>query len=154
MSRWIIRTERALTEDVPAAPPVVRAFYVDLENMKLVHPLVESVRRISRRETADGLVEDYRISDRIPLWRLSLPVNYGVRMRVPVEGAVITTARQFPRVQLDGAVSFEAIDSGTRIIERLRISAPLPLTGLTTRQAAEAHRTMLAAIRRRFEEGP
>ncbi len=154
MSRWIVRTNQLLTEDVSAAPTAVRNFYVNLQNMKLVHPLVVSVRRTSRRETADGFVEDYRVGDRIPLWRFKLPINYQVRLRIPVEGTVMTTARQFPGVRLDGTVSFEAIDSGTRVIERLRIAAPLPIAGITTRQAVQAHRIMLAAIRRRFDEGP
>ncbi len=143
-----------MAEEVPAPPADVRAFYVDLKNMKLVHPLVVSVRTTARRETADGYVEDYRIGDRIPLWRLRFPISYRVRLTVPADGDVVTSARQFPQVRLDGTLSFEAIGSGTRIVERMRIAAPAPLVAVTTRQAVQAHRAMLAAIRRRFESGP
>jgi hypothetical protein len=154
VSWWIAHADRTLHEDVPAPPAEVRGFYTDLENMKLVHPLVVSVRRGARREEADGYLQDYRVADRIPLWRLTLPISYQVRLDVPVHGDVISAARQFPHVRLNGQVSFLAIDSGTRIVERLQIAAPVPLAAMTTRQAVQAHRSMLAAIRRRFELPP
>lgn len=146
--------EQTLADDVPAPPADVRDFYVDLRNMKLVHPLVVSVRTISRRDTTDGYIEDYRVGDRIPLGKLTVPISYRVRLAVPAGGDVVTSARQFPRVRLDGTVSFEAVGVGTRIVERLSISAPAPLAGLTTRQAVRAHRAMLGAIRRHFESVP
>ena len=65
MSRWITREERTLREDVPGPPDDVRRFYVDLDNIKLVHPLVVSVHTVDRRETADGYVQTYRVGDRI-----------------------------------------------------------------------------------------
>lgn len=68
VSGWIRHAERALREDVPAPPDEVRGFYTDLENMKLVHPLVVSVRSGVRREARDGYIQDYRVADRIPLW--------------------------------------------------------------------------------------
>ena len=154
MNWWIARADRTLAEDVPAPPTDVRSFYTDLENMKLVHPLVVSVRRTSRRETADGYVQDYRVGDRILLWRLTIPISYKVRLWVPFEGAVESSARQFPQVRLDGTVSFDATGAGTRIVERLHIAAPVPLAAVTTRQAVQAHRSMLAALRRRFESEP
>jgi hypothetical protein len=49
-------------------------------------------------------------------------------------------------------VSFDPIPGGTRLTERIRISAPWPLLAMTARQAVAAHREMLAGIRRRFEE--
>ncbi len=154
MSWWTVSTERTLADDVPAPPADVRDFYVDLRNMKLVHPLVVSVRTTSRRDTTDGYIEDYRVGDRIPLWKLTVPISYRVRLAVPADGDVVTSARQFPRVRLHGTVSFEAVGVGTRIVERLRISAPAPLAGVTTRQAIRAHRAMLGAIRGHFDAAP
>ena len=40
MSWWIAHAEKTLSEDVPAPPDGVRDFYVDLDNIKLVHPLI------------------------------------------------------------------------------------------------------------------
>ncbi|BBY06463.1 SRPBCC family protein [Mycobacterium noviomagense] len=151
MSWWTAQAERTFTETVPAAPEQVRTFYVNLENMKLVHPLVVAVRSTSRRNTGDGYIQSYRVTDRIRFGPLGIRINYRARLQVPVHGDVITEARQFPGVRLRGAVTFEPIQVGTRIIERIHISAPRPLAAVTIRQAANAHIAMLAGIRHRFE---
>ncbi len=153
MNYWSVCAARTLTEHVPAAPADVRDFYVNLDNLKLVHPLIISVRTVSRRDTAGGYVQDYRIADRIPWGRLPIRTSYRARLTVLDTGDVITSARQFPGVRLDGTVSFDAVDGGTRLVERLRITTPAPLVALTTRQAVKAHVAMLAAIRQRFQTG-
>lgn len=150
MSRWIAHQDTTLTEDVPAAPNEVRDFYVDLNNIKLVHPLVVSVRTTSRTETVDGYVQSYRVQDRIPLKLFTLRTWYSARLRVPAVGDVLTEARQFPRVRLSGTVTFEQSDGGTRISERLHIEAPRPLAKVTIREALTAHVAMLSGIRDHF----
>jgi hypothetical protein len=151
VSWWIAQVERTLSEDVPAAPDQVRDFYVDLDSIKAVHPLVVSVRTISRTETPDGYQQTYRVRDRIPLGMLNLRVSYWARLQVPVHGDVITEARQFPQVRLNGTVTFQPIDWGTCVIERLRIAAPRPLAAMTKREAVNAHIAMLSGIRRHFQ---
>jgi hypothetical protein len=151
---WITRVEHTLREDVPGPPDDVRGFYVDLDNIKVVHPLVVSVRTIDRRETADGYVQIYRVGDRIPFGPLYLRANYVARLYVPVSGDVVTEARQFPRVRLSGTVVFEPNGTGTRVVERLRIEAPRPLAWATARKAVAAHTEMLSGIRRHFEHAP
>lgn len=148
------RCEATLSEDVAAPPDRVRAFYVDLDSIKLVHPLVVSVRSTDRAETADGYVQTYRVTDRIPLGPLRLRTSYTARLHVPLTGDVASEARQFPRVRLTGTVAFEPIATGTRLTERIRIAAPWPLASVTTAKAVEAHTEMLAGIRRHFEEAP
>jgi ligand-binding SRPBCC domain-containing protein len=150
-SWWIARTERTLTDVVPAPPEEVRAFYVDLDNIKVVHPLVVSVQSTARTLTADGYTQTYRVRDRLPLGPIALGIAYTARLHVPVHGDVLTEARQFPRVALDGVVSFDEAGDGTRITERLRIRAPRPLAATTVRQAVAAHVEMLAGIRRHFD---
>ena len=152
VKRWITRADRALCEDVAAPPDDVRRFYADLENIRLVHPLVVSVRTLDRTEISDGYVQTYRVSDRIPLGPLRLPTSYVARLRVPMAGDVSTEARQFPRVRLRGSVAFEPTSTGTRIIERVQIEAPWPLASVTIRKAVEAHTEMLAGIRRAFDD--
>ena len=151
MRGWLVRAEQTLIEQVPAAPAAVRCFYADLNNMKLVHPLVVKVRSTARSETADGYTQSYRVRDRIPLGWWVIPTSYSARLYVPLTGAVAAEARQFPRVRLRSTVTFEAIEAGTRIVEHLRIQAPRPLAGFTIREAVKAHRTMLAGIRRYFD---
>ncbi|MDT5317683.1 MAG: hypothetical protein QOD88_205 [Mycobacterium sp.] len=140
-----------MSEDIPAPPDRVRDFYVDLDNIKVVHPLVVSVQTISRSDSAAGYRQTYRVRDRIPLGPLSLRITYWASVEVPVDGDVITEARQFPRVRLNGIVAFEPIASGTRLIERLRIAAPRLLASMTQREAVDAHVAMLAGIRSHFE---
>lgn len=151
MSLWIARDDRTLSEQIPAPPDQVRDFYVDLDNIKVVHPLVVAVQIITRSEDADGYQQTYRVRDRIPLGPFSLTITYWAKVQVPVHGDVITEARQFPQVRLSGVVSFEPIDSGTLLTERLRIAAPRLLAAMTQREAVDAHTAMLAGIRSHFE---
>lgn len=72
---------------------------------------------------------------------------------MPTRGDVITQARQFPGVRLNGAVSFEPTQAGTRLTEKLKISAPRLLAAVTQREAVAAHVEMLAGIRRHFQTG-
>jgi hypothetical protein len=151
MSWWVAHAERTLSEEVPAPPGQVRDFYVDLDNIKLVHPLIVSVEAESRSETPDGYVQSYRVIDRIPLGPFTMQITYGARLQVPADGDVMTEADQFPGVRLRGTVNFEPIGVGTRLTERIRIAAPRLLAPVTVREAVKAHAEMLAGIRRHFE---
>ena len=151
MSLWIAHAERTISEDIPAPPDAVRDFYVDLDNIKDLHPLVVSVEVLSHDQTADGYQKTYRVRDRIPVGPLSMGITYWARVQVPLQGDVLTEARQFPRVRLNGTVSFEPIGLGTRLTERIAIAAPRPLAAMTQREAVDAHVAMLAGIRGHFE---
>jgi hypothetical protein len=153
MSWWTAHAERTMTEEVPAAPDAVRDFYVDLDNIRIVHPLIVSVEKVSRTETADGYRQSYRVVDRIPLGPLTLKITYHARLQVPVHGDVLTEADQSPGVRLRGTVSFEPSGGGTRVTERIRFAAPRLLAAVTIREGVKAHIEMLAGIRRHFEEG-
>jgi hypothetical protein len=151
VSRWTTRVERTLREDIPGAPEDVRRFYADLDNIKLVHPLVVSVRTVDRHETADGYVQTYRVGDRIPFGPFHLRTSYVARLYVPINGDILSEARQFPGVRLSSTVSFQPIGIGTQVTERIRIEAPRPLASVTAEKGLAAHIEMLAGIRRQFE---
>jgi hypothetical protein len=151
VSLWIAHAERTISEEIPAPPDVVRDFYVDLDNIKEFHPLVVSVQVLLHSETDEGYQQTYRVRDRIPLGPLSMPITYWAQVRVPADGDVITEARQFPRVRLNGVVSFQPTEVGTRLTERLTIAAPRLLAAVTEREAVAAHVVMLAGIRGHFE---
>lgn len=153
MSWWTVHAERTLSEQVPAAPDAVRDFYVDLSNIKLVHPLIVSVETLSRSQTQDGHQQTYRVVDRIPLGPFTLRTVYQARLQVPVDGDVLTEADQSPGVRLRGTVSFDPVDGATRVTERIAITAPRLLAGITIREAVKAHAEMLAGIRSHFESG-
>ncbi|OBF62962.1 polyketide cyclase / dehydrase and lipid transport [Mycobacterium sp. 852002-51971_SCH5477799-a] len=153
MSWWTVHADRTLSEHVPAPPDAVRDFYVDLDNIKLVHPLIVSVERVSRSETPDGYQQTFRVIDRIPLGPFMIRISYHARVRVPVSGDVLTEADQSPGVRLRGTVSFDPVDGGTRVTERISITAPRLLAGVTIREGVKAHVKMLAGIRSHFESG-
>jgi hypothetical protein len=150
VSIWIGQARRSVSGEVPAPPEQVRAFYVDLDNISQVHPLVQWVHSTSRLELDDGYRQDYRVRDRIPFGPLALPITYRATLVVPASGPVTARARQFPQVQLDSVVNFAATETGTRITEDLTIAAPRPLLAITVAQAVAAHTTMLAAIAKVF----
>lgn len=145
------RAERTLTEEIPGPPDRVRSVYVDLDNIADIHPLVVSVRTVSRQVIGGGYRQTYRIKDVVPLGVLRLPVSYTAELHVPGDGPVTARSRQFPGVRLDSSVSFAATAGGTLLTERMVIRAPWPLLGVTVRQAVAAHTEMLAALRRRFD---
>ncbi|MGN6338838.1 SRPBCC family protein [Mycobacterium sp.] len=153
MSWWTVHAERTLSEHVPAPPDAVRDFYVDLDNIKLVHPLIVFVETVSRGETPEGYQQTYRVVDRIPLGPLTIRTSYQARLRVPARGDVLTEADQSPGVRLRGRVSFEPVDGGTQVTERIGITAPRLLAGVTIREGVKAHVKMLAGIRSHFESG-
>lgn len=153
MSWWIVHADRTLSEYVPAPPDAVRDFYVDLDNIKLVHPLIVFVETLSRNEASDGYQQTYRVIDRIALGPFTIRTSYHARLRVPVSGDVLTEADQSPGVRLRGTVSFDPVDGGTRVTERISITAPRLLAGVTIREGVKAHVKMLAGIRSHFESG-
>ena len=113
-----------------------------------------SVHALSRGQTPDGYFQSYRVIDRIPLGPFTIKISYQARLHVRHDGpqlTVATEADQSPGVRIRGTVSFEPIDGGTCVTERIRIAAPRPLAPMTTREAVKAHIEMLAGIRRHFE---
>lgn len=151
-SRLMSTTHRTLHEDIPAPAADVRAFYVDFDNLSAVHPLVVSVRSTGRTPNGHGYQQEYRIVDRIRMGPFTMRTAYRARLSVPSTGDVTAEARQFPGVRLRTKVEFVPTDSGTRVTEHITIDAPRPLAAFTVREATNAHREMLAGMRRRFED--
>jgi hypothetical protein len=148
---WIVRTEREVSSDVPAAPSDVRAFYTDLHQLMQVHPLVVSVDCIDSRQDSRGDYRDYRVRDRIPLGPLTMSISYRASVLEAPDGRVHTEACQQPQVRLSATVTFNPIEGGTRVTEHITIAAPRPLAGFTVTRAVQAHTEMLAGIRSHFE---
>jgi hypothetical protein len=148
------RSRCELNVEVPTTADRVRAFYTDLENMKLVHPLVVAVDCTGNRQDAQGWHRTYQVRDRIPVGPFTLPVTYRATVQIAPDGVVHTEAYQVPRVRLQGTVTFAPTAGGTRVTESIDIDAPRPIAAFTVREAEKAHSTMLAASRRYFEDHP
>ncbi len=86
MSWWVVGSEHTLSQQVPAPPAAVRDFYVDLDNLRLVHPLIVAVQTLFRGQTPDGYLHRYRVTDRIPLGPLALRINYRAQVLVRADG--------------------------------------------------------------------
>ena len=151
MNWWISKTERTLTEEVPAPPNEVRDYYVDLNNIKLVHPLIVSVEQTSRSQTPDGYRQSYRVVDQISVGS----VHHSDQLPGTVDRARgrrrAHRGRSVPGVRLRGTVSFEPIEGGTRVTERIRFAVPRPLAAVTVREGVKAHIKMLSGIREHFQ---
>lgn len=162
-----MRAERILSEDIPAPPDDVRAFYIDLDNIKTVHPLVVSVHRTGRTELVDGYCQSYRVKDRIPFGPLTLPTSYTAHLRVASVGPVITRHASSPRPPVRGGVlrTPRHRNQARRAPDDRRAATPprddAPRSGQGAHQDAGGHspalrwlgvlrRTRLAGIRRGF----
>jgi hypothetical protein len=146
VSRWRASSDWTLTEFVPTDPATMRAFYTDLTNLKALHPLILSVR-----EVAPGR---WRVQERNALGPLGIRTWYSVQLSVDADGDVVGESQAHLGVRVHDVVSFEAVDGGTKVVERLRLVAPLPLIGYAHREAVKAHEKMLAGMRRHFEQRP
>lgn len=146
MSWWRASSDWTLTEFVPTDPATMRAFYTDLTNLTTAHPLILTVR-----EVAPG---QWRVQERNNLGPLSFRTWYSVKLDVGPDGDVVGESHAHLGVRLHDVVSFEAVDGGTKVVERVRIVAPRPLIGYAHREALKAHEEMLAAMRRHFEQRP
>ena len=131
----------------------MRDFYVDLDNIKdIASAGGVGAALLEQHQTGKGYQKTYRVHDRIPLGPLSMPISYWARVEVPQHGDVITEARQFPRVRLNGTVTFPADRFGHPVDRTAEHrSAPAACRNGTEREAVNAHVAMLAGIRGHFE---
>jgi hypothetical protein len=143
MSWWLASSDWTLTELVPTDAATVRNFCTDVANLELVHPLILAVRKVG--------LDLWRVQERNPLGPFSFRVSYSMRVHVEANGDMVGEVRLLG-VRLHSVTSFESVDGGTQVVERVRIVAPRPLTGNMHRESLKAHEEMLAAIRRHFEQ--
>ncbi|MGY4646587.1 protein gp37 [Mycobacterium sp. URHB0021] len=95
--------------------------------------------------------DHWRIQERNPLGPSSFRVWYSMHVHVEANGDMVGEVRLLG-VRLHSVMSFESVDDGTQVVERVRIVAPRPLIGNMHRESLKAHEEMLAAIRRHFEQ--
>lgn len=144
MSWWLASSDWTLTELVPTDAATVRNFCTDVANLKLVHPLILTARKVGP--------DHWRVQERNPLGPLSFRVWYSMHVHVEANGDMVGEAGPFLGARLHNVVSFESVDGGTQVVERLQIVAPRPLIGNMHSKSLKAHEEMLTAIRRYFEQ--
>jgi hypothetical protein len=143
MSWWRASSDWTLTELVPTDAATVRNFSADVANLKLIHPLILAARKVGP--------DHWRVEERNPLGPLSFRVWYSMHVHVEANGDMVSEARLLG-VRLHSVVSFESVERGTQVVERLRIVGPRPLIGNIHSKSFKAHEQMFAAVRRHFEQ--
>ena len=75
----------------------------------------------------------------------------GICCILAAAGALSAETHPVPTVRLDFVVAFEPLETGTRLREYLRISAPRPVLGIVVDRTVATHTEFLAGVRRHFE---
>ncbi len=141
------------TIEIGAALADVHALLADLDQLRVLHPLIETIRELpSTAERPDA--RRYCVVDRLRLGPLLLRTKYVAELRVVSDTEVEGRAWQSPAIELYTTYRMTASAQGTRLSETTTLRAPRLLRGFVCRQAEMAHRGMLENLRSHFESGP
>ena len=140
------------TLDIPAAPAAVHALLTDLDQLHVLHPLIESIRELPATAERPA-ARRYQVVDRLKLGPLCLRAEYTAELLALSDTEVEGRAWQKPGIELRTSYRVTACPSGTRLSETTTLFAPWLLRGFVWRQAEAAHRAMLENLRRHFASG-
>lgn len=106
-----------------------------------MHPFVVWTRHVKTTTAADGSkIDHYLVHDRMKLGPFPLEFTYKVDMHVNVAGQLVSNAYQVPGIHLYNQTSCEPSENGTRVSERIEITAPRWLLKTTYEGVATAHK--------------
>ncbi len=140
---------------IAASPEIVREQLTHLmTNLKDLHPFVIAVQPVKTTTASDGRpVQHYRVRDRIKLGPRIIEFTYRANITISVQGTLVSNAYQVPGIHLYNITWAEAEGEGTRLRERIEITAPRLLMKITAQGAATAHHEMLAKLKEHAEQG-
>ena len=138
------------TLEIRAAPAAVHALLADLDQLRVLHPLIESIRELPPR-TEQPDARRYRVVDRLEVGRLRVRSAYTAELRTLSESEIEGRAWQRPGIELKTIYRMEASTLGTQLTESTELRAPWPLRGFVLRQAEAAHRDMLEHLKAHLE---
>lgn len=84
---------------------------------------------------------------------LTIQFTYRVDMHMGVTGEIISDAYQFPGIHLHNITSCQTENQGTRLQERVTITAPRLLIKTVDQQGQQAHREMFQNLKKLLEAG-
>ncbi len=94
----------------------------------------------------------YRVVDRVRLGPFRLRTVYTAALESATANEVHGHAWQSPGIRLQTIYSLERTESGTRLVERVSIEAPLILRRFVVSQARRSHKETLAKMKALLEE--
>ena len=132
-------------------PAQLHAFLCDLHNYVPLHPFIESIEEIPSLPEMPG-ARRYRVVDKIPVGPFKMRTVYTAALEPVSELEVRGHAWQSPGIRLITSYSLEEIMSGTRLVERVKVSAPRLLRGYVIRQARKSHEETLTKMKALLEK--
>lgn len=135
-----------------APPERVRHMLVALEEMDSFHPLIINIREDVPDTSSFGTPRRrFHISDRLRFGPIITTITYVATTTIAPDGHVDTEAFQQPGVYLHTIYYLRDEAGQTTVEEQCEIKAPWLLRGYVRRQAQNAHREMLAEMKRYLE---
>ncbi|HBX70064.1 MAG TPA: hypothetical protein DEH25_11985 [Chloroflexi bacterium] len=129
---------------IDADPVDVRNFLADLSHHDQIHPLIVQVEELTPPEVD---FRRYQITDRVPVGPFTMKAVYEADIRISPAGDVISEARQSPGIRLQNVTQCIPSNGGTRLVEKVTVSAPRLLLGFVTQQAQESHEGMFSRLK-------
>ena len=143
-------TSFQLSLEIGAAPAAVHAVLGDFEQLRVLHPLIESVQGLAAKPERP-LANRYRVVDRMRVGPLRYRTAYIAELHVVSNDEIEGRAWQGPWVELCTTYRVGASERGARIREATTLTTPWPLSSFVRRQAAAAHLGMLENLRAHLE---
>ncbi len=150
--RFMSNREFSHEIEIEVTPTRLHAFLSDLRNYVPLHPLIESIEDLPP-PAALPHARHYRVIDKIPVGPFRLTTTYRAVLEPVSDHEVRGHAWQFPAIELITRYALHPIERGTRLVERARVEAPLPLIGFVTREASRAHAETLRGMKVLLEQG-
>jgi hypothetical protein len=133
---------------INAIPEKVNAFLSTLENHIQIHPFIVSIRHIQTQTASDGSsVKHYVIRDRMKQGPFTITFSYQVETSTISQGVVVSDAHQFPAIYLHNTTMCIPEGDGTRVKERVEITAPYLMINTVYTQALASHKDMFKKLK-------
>lgn len=137
---------------IAASPTIVRDLLAKLNNLAEMHPFIIKTQLIKTEIAPDGTqVEYYRVRDRMKLGPFTIQFTYRANTSINAIGDFVSDAYQSPGIHLHNITTCQPEGNGSRVKERIEITAPRLLMNVTYNGAQSSHKEMLENLKRTAE---
>ncbi|GHO65246.1 hypothetical protein KSC_041380 [Ktedonobacter sp. SOSP1-52] len=140
---------------IEVPPEKVKSFLSTLSNHTQIHPLIVNIAYEKTTKAADGSrIDHYKIRDRMKQGPFMTTFTYSVEMSINARGEIVYDAHQSPGIYLHNVTICLPEGNGTRIQERVEITAPSLLIKTVYKQGLASHKEMFAKLKAILEGSP